>query len=291
MSSALAICHGAFGRATLYRLDRAMLTHAHREGHLVFFLEGEPATLLVDGRPQPTGPDVAVAIDPWAPHAHRPAAPGAAGLFLVLYVRPDWFAAASGLGAGTLRFGAPRIELSGSLEGRIRRVVALLAEPRGDGRLEDALLELTAACFERSWQGVAPAPLPARRGPIDFRVRRAMRLIGERFADALSFDRVAREAGLSRPHFYKMFRDQLGLTPALYLDLLRVEAALERLLASDRSVTEIGHELGFACQSSFTRFFTAHVGPSPSEYRRRARLLGMRDFQTRRYGREGAFAG
>jgi AraC-like DNA-binding protein len=290
VSSALAICHGAFGRATLYRLDRPMATHAHREGHLVFFLDGTPATLLVDGVPQPTGRGWAVAIDPWAPHAHRPPAPGASGLFLVLYVRPGWFLEASRSKVGGLRFGAPRIELEGALARRVERVVGLLAEPRGDGRLEDALLELTAACFERSWQGVSPAPASARRGPIDFRVRRAMRLIGERFADDLSFDRVAREAGLSRPHFYKMFRDQLGLTPALYLDLLRVEAALDRLLASDRSVTEIGHELGFACQSSFTRFFTAHVGPSPSEYRRRARLLGTRDFQTRCYGREGAFA-
>jgi AraC-like DNA-binding protein len=287
LSSALAICHGAFGRATLYRLDRAMLTHAHREGHLVFFLEGEPATLLVDGRPQPTGRDVAVAIDPWAPHAHRPAAPGAAGLFLVLYVRPDWFAATSGLGAGTLRFGSPRIELSGSLEGRIRRVVALLAEPRGDGRLEDALLELTAACWERSWQGAAPPP--ARYGPLDFRVRRAMRLIGERLGEDLPFDRIAREAGLSRPHFYAMFKRELGITPNVYLNLLRVEEAIERLVATDRPVTEIAYELGFPCQSSFTRFFTTHVGPTPSEYRRRARLLAERDFQTRRHG-PGGFA-
>lgn len=285
MSSALAICHGAFGRATLYRLDRPMATHAHREGHLVFFLDGTPATLLVDGVPQPTGRGWAVAIDPWAPHAHRPPAPGAAGLFLVLYVRPGWFLEASRSKVGGLRFGAPRIELEGALARRVERVVGLLAEPRGDGRLEDALLELTAACWERSWQGAAPPP--ARFGPIDFRVRRAMRLIGERLGEDLPFDRIAREAGLSRPHFYAMFKRELGITPNVYLNLLRVEEAIERLVATDRPVTEIAYELGFPCQSSFTRFFTTHVGPTPSEYRRRARLLAERDFQTRRHGPGG----
>jgi AraC-like DNA-binding protein len=289
LSSALAICHGAFGRATLYRLDRPMPTHAHREGHLVFFLDGAPATLLVDGKPQPTGRGWAVAIDPWAPHAHRPAAPGAAGLFLVLYVRPGWFLEASGAAVRGLRFGAARIELEGALARRVERVVALLAEPRGDGRLEEALLELTAACWERSWRGAAPAP--ARFGPIDFRVRRAMRLIGERLGEDLPFEVVAREAGLSRPHFYAMFKRELGLTPSVYLNLLRVEEALQLLVASERPVTEIAHELGFACQSSFSRFFTAHVGPTPSEYRRRARLLAAPDFQTGRYGPGGRGAG
>ena len=36
MSTALAVCHGSFGRVTVYRLDKPMRTHAHREGHLTF---------------------------------------------------------------------------------------------------------------------------------------------------------------------------------------------------------------------------------------------------------------
>lgn len=288
MSSALAICHGRFGRATLYRLDRPILTHAHREGHLIFFLDGAPATILVDGEPHRTSRGEAVAIDPFAPHAHRPAAPGAAGLFLVLYVRPGWFAEAS-RATGALRFGASRIEVAGAVGRCVERVARLLGEAAGDGRLEGALLELAWSCFERSWAAADAAPRPLPR-PTDFRVRRAMRLLGERLGRELPLDRVAREAGLSRPHFYALFKSQLGLTPSLYLDVLRVESALERLVASPRSVTEIGHELGFACQSSFTRFFTARVGLPPSDYRRRARLLDAREFQTRGYGRAGAGA-
>ncbi len=36
MSNAHAVAHGAFGRACLYAMDRAMAPHAHREGHLIF---------------------------------------------------------------------------------------------------------------------------------------------------------------------------------------------------------------------------------------------------------------
>jgi AraC-like DNA-binding protein len=41
-------------------------------------------------------------------------------------------------------------------------------------------------------------------------------------------------SGLSRPHFYKLFREQVGLTPNLYLNALRMERAIDRLSGSDR---------------------------------------------------------
>ena len=40
MSQAIAVLHGAYGRAALYHLDRAISLHAHREGHLVFRIDG-----------------------------------------------------------------------------------------------------------------------------------------------------------------------------------------------------------------------------------------------------------
>jgi hypothetical protein len=47
MSTALAVCHGSFGRVTVYRLDKPMRTHAHREGHLTFLLSGPPAIITI----------------------------------------------------------------------------------------------------------------------------------------------------------------------------------------------------------------------------------------------------
>ncbi len=49
MSTAISVYHGAFGRAALYHLDRPLTMHAHREGHLVFYVDASTAVLTVNG--------------------------------------------------------------------------------------------------------------------------------------------------------------------------------------------------------------------------------------------------
>jgi transcriptional regulator GlxA family with amidase domain len=54
---------------------------------------------------------------------------------------------------------------------------------------------------------------------------------------------------------------------------MRVERALDRLMSSQTSITDIGFELGFSSQSHFTHFFSAHVGIAPTLYRTIARVV------------------
>jgi len=42
---------GSFGRVTLYRLDKPMIKHVHREGHLCFWVGGATATATVSDVP------------------------------------------------------------------------------------------------------------------------------------------------------------------------------------------------------------------------------------------------
>lgn len=81
------------------------------------------------------------------------------------------------------------------------------------------------------------------------------------------------ESGLSRPHFYKLFRTQTGLTPNLFLNTILMERALDRLVRSEAPVAEIGFNLGFSSQSGFTKFFSANVGMAPTDYRRAAHVI------------------
>ena len=108
---------------------------------------------------------------------------------------------------------------------------------------------------------------------IDFRVRKSMRLMEESLGADIELDAVARGAGLSRPHFYKLFRTQTGLTPNLYVNTLLMEQAIESLVCSESAVADIGYDLGFSSQSGFTRFFAANVGMAPTQYRRVAHVL------------------
>jgi AraC-like DNA-binding protein len=89
----------------------------------------------------------------------------------------------------------------------------------------------------------------------------------------IDLDFVARESGLSRPHFYRMFRSQTGITPNLYLNTLVMENAIEKLVTTKDAVADIGFGLGFSSQSGFGRFFAANVGMAPSDYRRNTHFV------------------
>ena len=95
----------------------------------------------------------------------------------------------------------------------------------------------------------------------------------ERLGVEIALDDIARQSGLSRPHFYKLFRAQTGVTPNLYLNTLVMEKALENLVGGETSMNDIAFDLGFSSQSAFTRFFADNVGMAPTDYRRAAKVL------------------
>lgn len=265
MSTAIAAYHGVFGRACLYSMNRPMTRHAHREGHLCFHIGGPPGGNTIDEVFRPLTPEQAVGINPWELHDFLPASMDEGGIFLVLYIRPDWFETVSGR-RGFGRFERPEIEVNRYLRRRVERLAVQLIQGAAPWRFDDILYELTEEAFAQS--RVGGGARVRRLGLNDFRVRKAIRLITERLESGVNLDRIAREAGLSRPHFFKLFRDQTGLTPNLFLNTLRMERAVDYIVGTARSVTEIGFDLGFSSQSSFTRFFATNVGMCPSDYRR-----------------------
>ena len=104
MSTALAVCHGTFGRVTVYRLDKPMRAHAHREGHLTFLLSGSPAIVTVCGVPHLVNETAGVAINPWQPHSFQPCSRDEPSIYLVAYICDRWLDRDQE-GRGSLRFG------------------------------------------------------------------------------------------------------------------------------------------------------------------------------------------
>lgn len=267
MSTALAVFHGAFGRAALYRLNRPLAPHAHREGHLVFLISGQAATVLVNGTRYAVNEGTAVAVSPWEPHEFRPTDLGTGATFLTLYITPRWFEDMSRSTGEVMRFGTPTLPLDDGLRRLCGVVSGMMADGHTGDRFPGYLYELTGACYERSWEAARRCNSASPRVR-DFRIRNAIRLMSERVTDDCVLDRIARDAGLSRPHFYKLFRQNIGLTPNMYLNTLRLERSIDRLTRSADPVTSIGLDLGFASQASFTRFFSNNIGIAPTDYRR-----------------------
>ena len=78
---------------------------------------------------------------------------------------------------------------------------------------------------------------------------------------------LAREAHYSRFHFQRMFRQVTGETPGNCQRRVRLERAACQLLQTDRSVTEIAFESGFASLEGFSRAFRKMAGVSPNQFR------------------------
>jgi AraC-like DNA-binding protein len=269
MSRALAVFHGHFGRATVYQLNRAFNVHAHREGHLIFHIGGTPGCVEVFAQPRPLREDTVVAVNPWEPHNFLPKDLADGALFLVLYVNAEWFAGVRGL-----RFGCTKFKRTATLDRNVRQAAAMICGAPSLKSLDGELRRLIDACLEESWcQADAASDGHAGAAVTDFRVRKSIKLLADGVGAEIELDAIAREAGLSRPHFYKLFRTQTGVTPHLYVNTLLMEKALDSLVTTEASIADIGFDLGFSSQSAFTHFFAGNVGMAPTDYRRAAKVL------------------
>lgn len=268
MSKALAVSHGEFGRAAIYDLDRPMTTHAHREGHLIFHVGGELASVKVRDTTVTCQEGIAAAVSPWEPHSFE-APKGSSCLSLTLYIKPMWFLENTRSAEFALDFGTSKLFLTEDIQSIVNRLTSRMLMDETDFGIEQLLIELTASCYALSWRHhtrKAVSSVASRFS--DFRIRRSQKLMLNYLSDHEGLDRLASEVGLSRPHFFKLFKRQTGVTPNIYFNTLRSERAIEELVTTDRSVTDIAHDLGFASQASFTRFFTYNVGIAPTEYKR-----------------------
>ncbi|MCA2241011.1 DJ-1/PfpI family protein [Mycobacterium sp. WUMAC-067] len=85
-----------------------------------------------------------------------------------------------------------------------------------------------------------------------------------------SVKRLAALASLSTRQLTRLFASELGMTPARYVELVRIGFARNALEAG-RSVTETAGMAGFGSIETLRRAFVNHLGISPKAYRDRFR--------------------
>ena len=105
-------------------------------------------------------------------------------------------------------------------------------------------------------------------------LRRARDHLDRHYAEDVELDEVAAVAGMSKFHFLRSFTLTYGTTPAAYLSERRVERAQDLLRATNLSVTEVCHAVGYSSLGSFSTRFRRIVGESPSDFQRRYAVRG-----------------
>lgn len=86
---------------------------------------------------------------------------------------------------------------------------------------------------------------------------------------------MAERAAVSERHLVRMFHDQVGLTPARFVEQARLEAAKVLLATGDHGQEAVARRAGFGSADTMRRAFRRALGVSPSTYRSRFRTTGI----------------
>jgi AraC family transcriptional regulator len=140
-----------------------------------------------------------------------------------------------------------------------------------DALFRQQLTDLVATRILAEHTGMPTKLEPITGGLSPHALRRAIeRLRSDSDAD-VSLAALASDAGLSRFHFCRAFRESTGLSPHAWLRQNRLERAMDTLRDTDVAIANVAERLGYASQTAFSAAFKKLTGETPSEWRRRIR--------------------
>jgi len=102
----------------------------------------------------------------------------------------------------------------------------------------------------------------------DGRIRKIVRYIRTHIESPLSINELSGMCYLSKDHFIRLFKRELGQTPIQYINRKKIERAQLKMITGRQSVKDIVYELSFDNASYFNRLFKRYTGVSPNQYRK-----------------------
>jgi AraC family transcriptional regulator len=123
--------------------------------------------------------------------------------------------------------------------------------------------------------GAPTTSQPITGGLSPMKLRRALERLRSNSDADVSLAALASDAGLSRFHFCRAFKESMGLSPHAWLRRHRLEQAMKTLRDTDEAIVSVAAELGYASQSAFAAAFRRLTGETPSDWRRRTRCSNL----------------
>jgi AraC-like DNA-binding protein len=137
----------------------------------------------------------------------------------------------------------------------------------GDCGATELINNIAAHIIEQHWN--TPAVNARQNTVFDYRIKFALEHLNT-VEEPHHLNRLAREVGLSRSHFFKLFRECTGFSPLMFVNAHRMETAIAGITRSDASLIDLAFDLGFSTHGNFTRFFRQQIGVTPSNFQRAA---------------------
>lgn len=272
MNNAYAVHQGAFGQAIVLECTANLVEHSHSETQLALWLGGARATARIGSELVHYSEDTALGSNAFEAHDMTLLDNGVC-VFLVFMISSDWLEERRKATGRSFVFLSPRVALDATLRQVCWRVLDLIITKEGSATAIDAEVEQLLTAAVGASMATSHAPKVRTIGPaLDYRLRTAIEHMREHVSEKTTLDEIAAKVGLSRAHFFTLFRDQLNTTPQVFWSAVRVEEAMRRMIQDEVPLTSLSLDLGFSAPGNFSRFFKEITGASPSTFRKAARL-------------------
>ncbi len=99
-------------------------------------------------------------------------------------------------------------------------------------------------------------------------IQKIQNWIMDHLNEELTVERLAEKASMSPRNFARVFLKETGITPAKYVEKVRLETARRRLEETRLTLDEISNECGIGNADGLRRLFLRHMRTTPSDYRK-----------------------
>lgn len=109
----------------------------------------------------------------------------------------------------------------------------------------------------------ATAKIPS----LDNRIEKAIKYIRKEIFGNIDIDTLSQMCCMSKDHFIRLFKKEVGVTPINYINHKKIEQAQLMLLTKQSNVKEVAYRLSFSDDAYFSRLFKKITGMTPNKYR------------------------